>query len=497
MKKKLLTSLLVASLVLVSTAPVVHATETQGTITINSTQKNATYNAYKIFDATISDSTADGQGVSYTVPVGKEDEYKRNEALLELFDLTSNGDRVYVTRKENVTDLQIAEFAKTFVEVTRAQSVASTVENNGDGVESLTVPYGYYFVGTTVAGGATVMVTSASPNAIIQEKNNEPGWGEDGAKKIDSATKTYAVGEKITYTLEYNNATYYSKGKKVYQYVVKDTLGEGIKFNQDSIEVYVNDKKLTANPTGNAVDTYKVVPSETGFEITIPWAATQEATSASKLGNEDDFFYKKPISKITVKYTGILKSAATEGSVANEKNKNKATINPNTEETDTGKEVYVYDGEITIKKVDGKTTTKPLKGAKFVLKKQNGKFMKFDRASDKWLEVSDQAQAEVYETDDQGSAKISGLATGEYELIEIEAPKGYNLKKDPTPVSLKFDENTGDGNDTLLATPQIENNQGAELPSTGGLGTTIFYAIGASLMIGSGVVLVARRRLRD
>ncbi|MGT2895828.1 SpaH/EbpB family LPXTG-anchored major pilin [Streptococcus entericus] len=496
MKKRLLTTLFAASLVLGSVAPAGHlvsASESQATITVNSTQKGATYKAYKLFDATITGPDADKKGVSYTLPKGKEAMYK-NEAFSTLFDTFENGDLTYVVKKEETTDQQIADWAKTFVEATKAEATTEATENNGDGVETLNVPYGYYFVGTTVGGGATIMVTSAAPNATIQEKNNEPTWGENGGKTIDSQTKTYSVGDTITYTLDYNNATYYAKGEKVYQYVIKDNLGEGIKFNKDSIKVTVDDEVLEETELDGVERTYKVTKTETGFEITIPWAKTKTASTESGYGNKDDFFYK-PISKIKVTYTGVLKSAAAEGSTADAKNKNKATINPNTKNTDPGKEVHVYDGEITVKKVDGQTPTKTLEGAKFVLKR-NGKFMKFDKTADKWSEVETQAEATVETTNNQGIATFSGLAAGEYQLIETEAPKGYNLKKEPTTVTLTFDENTADG-DTLLATPQIENNQGAELPSTGGFGTTVFYTLGASLIVGAGVVMVARRRLRD
>ena len=65
--------------------------------------------------------------------------------------------------------------------------------------------------------------------------------------------------------------------------------------------------------------------------------------------------------------------------------------------------------------------------------------------------------------------------------------KGYNKLKNTVSIDVKAD-------DTSVV--DVENETGAELPSTGGIGTTIFYVVGAVLVIGAGVLLVSRRRMR-
>lgn len=97
-----------------------------------------------------------------------------------------------------------------------------------------------------------------------------------------------------------------------------------------------------------------------------------------------------------------------------------------------------------------------------------------------------------------GRIDIEGLEAGTYYLKEIEAPKGYNLLKNP--VTIKIDsegkifvnnsttENTGD--------VKVENKSGTVLPSTGGTGTTMIYLVGAVLVLGSGVVLATKRRVK-
>lgn len=505
MKKQILTTMLLSTIALGSLAPAATSTvlaADNGTITIESTQKGAVYSAYKIFDATVADPAINNGAVSYTVPADRVDTYKASANFDTLFTLTTNGGVTYVTKKDSATDSQIAEWAKS---VSAGQTPANTVTEDAAGTAELSVPYGYYYVGTTANNGATIMVTSASPNATIREKNNEPTWGDvdnqgKSGKSVDDKVK--AVGETVTYTLNYTNATYYTKGNKVYQYVVKDALPTGVDFNEGSVKVEVNGQVLTE---GTGKTTYILNQSDNGFSVTIPWAATQTATTATgdvvgnqttaaTLGDKDDFYYN-PISTIKVTYTATMLKAASEGSTETDTNKNTAYINPNELTTDKGSSATVYDGQITIDKVAA-GTDKKLKAAKFVLRK---------KGTEEYLKLADTTEnvtwvgrdtAQVFTTDTQGAITISGLDEGEYELLETEAPAGYNLLKEPVAVKLAFDENIADG-DTLLVTSKVANKQGAELPSTGGMGTKIFYILGTVLVIGGSVVLIARRRARN
>jgi fimbrial isopeptide formation D2 family protein/LPXTG-motif cell wall-anchored protein len=110
-------------------------------------------------------------------------------------------------------------------------------------------------------------------------------------------------------------------------------------------------------------------------------------------------------------------------------------------------------------------------------------------------------------SDSSGNMSFTGLKPGTYTLTEIAAPDGFNLIT--TPVTIKIDWNAEEGfkkaaDDTSAVTYNanndvfeitIVNESGAVLPSTGGIGTTIFYIVGAILVIGAGVVLVTRRRM--
>ena len=87
-----------------------------------------------------------------------------------------------------------------------------------------------------------------------------------------------------------------------------------------------------------------------------------------------------------------------------------------------------------------------------------------------------------------GDIVIWGVDSDEdYSITELQAPKGYNLLNPPTKeVTVNAD------NSTRI---EVENYSGTELPSTGGIGTTILYIIGAILVLGAGILLVVRRRM--
>ncbi len=135
-------------------------------------------------------------------------------------------------------------------------------------------------------------------------------------------------------------------------------------------------------------------------------------------------------------------------------------------------------------------------------------------------------------TDATGIITIKGVEQskdGEYSITETKAPAGYNKLTEPFVVKAKksgpsvttttktviYLDSNGNVTETVTTATEeykteddsnvanvpvyeykpIVNNQGTELPSTGGIGTTIFYVIGAILVLGAGILLVTRRRM--
>ena len=89
--------------------------------------------------------------------------------------------------------------------------------------------------------------------------------------------------------------------------------------------------------------------------------------------------------------------------------------------------------------------------------------------------------------------KFTGLASGTYTLEEKTVPAGYNKAETIPPITIVANDYNASN---LVQTADVENESGTVLPSTGGIGTTIFYILGASLVIVAAVFLIANRRTK-
>ncbi|MBS4456267.1 SpaH/EbpB family LPXTG-anchored major pilin [Tuanshanicoccus lijuaniae] len=442
-------------------------------ITVKDTQKDATYTLYKVFDA-----TTDGDAVSYTIPVNST--IASAPDFDKYFDTYTNGGLTYVERKAGTSDADITKWAQSLKDTDFVSKVTAPVTEDGTDtqVDFTGLAYGYYLVTSTVGTPGLAMVTSASPEGIIREKNTTPGWDDEdgqgeGMKRITNG-ESFNVGEDVEYEVTYNNAMNYNKQEKVYQYTIEDQLPDGVKLDENSIKVTVNDKELNDGE-------YKFEKTKSGFKVVVNWAATKEKNVDSR--KDEDFFYPTK-SSIKLTYKAKVLEEANEG--FDNPNINTVTVNPNDKTDAPAKTAKFYSGEITIKKVDEQD--KPLIGAKFVVSGEKG-YLKETNEGHTW--VSEQENATVYTTEEDGQVVVSGLKAGKYKITEIEAPKGYNLLKEPKEVELKVVK------DGLRLTTTIVNKKGVELPSTGGMGTTIFYVIGGTLVVGAVVFLVAKRKVES
>ena len=344
----------------------------------------------------------------------------------------------------------------------------------------------------------------------------------------DQKGADYDEGDSIPYTIEINlakNVTDY----KHYTVALTDTLSEGLTppakadvvakiYDKDGAEV-----TTLGTPTVNVNGQVITVSYEQG---------TAESTTA--LGSN---YAKLNEGKIVVTYSAVLNSKAKKGEEGNP-NTYTITYSNNPNGNDTGvtheKTVKVFTYDLTIEKVDG--NNQPLSGAAFTLYKevagtttgegdeatttypegaQTGAAIK-ERLNE-GVNASKLADGKYYVpitmAETVGTEKVTHktsktIDAGKYVLIETTVPSGYNayagmdieltstidadgnltgLTATPTSLTVKTDKSGAEGT--------VKNDSGATLPSTGGIGTTIFYILGALLVIGCGIVLVARRRM--
>ena len=177
----------------------------QGSITISNASQGDTYKIFKLFDATV---TADGTGISYKLPAGKTVD---NFGGSQWFDIDSKGN---ITAKSGA-DLTSEAFRTWALQ--HGEEVASAVAEDNTLTFSA-VPYGYYFIQSTL--GTIISVDSTQPNATVIDKNTTnptiPDPNAGGGKKIlngaSTAEQTTAkIGDTINFQIKFNATNYVTK----------------------------------------------------------------------------------------------------------------------------------------------------------------------------------------------------------------------------------------------------------------------------------------------
>ena len=493
-KMKKIFALLIAMVMVLGMSTSVFAAPAAGTdgkITVNQAYKGETYTVYTIFEGKM-----DGDKIYYTLPEGKTlsapatDWFTVDAAGNVLAKLDADGNEV-------VKSVIATDDFKTWVQGFATTQVASKVAD-GNTVVFDGLGYGYYYVKSTVNNGAVVMVDSANKEATITDKNyTEPDIPEDGkAKKIVSVkdevsgttrtigdeSATAKIGDTVAYSIDFIATNYYKAEDAandaaptlITKYTVTDKP-TGMTIDTESIKVTVTDADGAHEVTTLGEGTTK---SATGFNIVIPW-----------VNDQNQSIYKNGAT-VKVEYNATL--IAETGS-------NKATIKYNDITLDEPETEVTTDQFDLVKDNDQKQL---LQNAMFSLKSGNGV-----------VKVKETETAGVFVVDPTNGSDTFTVATGKvtikgldpevtYTVDETKAPEGYNEladSKNPTVVIKNLEAKNAtlseDGKSYVSGGVEVINQAGAELPSTGGIGTTIFYIIGAILVIGAGVVLVTRRRM--
>ncbi|MCI6841280.1 MAG: LPXTG cell wall anchor domain-containing protein, partial [Clostridiales bacterium] len=210
---------------------------------------------------------------------------------------------------------------------------------------------------------------------------------------------------------------------------------------------------------------------------------------------------------IVISYTATVNEKAVIGSAGNP-NESKIEYGESGKTTTTPpSKTTTYTWSFDVLKYGNNDESKVLKDAQFVLL-NNGKTKVATIVNGKltgWVDVPTAGEDRtitwpantVLTTGADGKIAIAGLDSDTYYLREVEAPAGYNKLAEDKEV--KIAPTAGENNTLSLAplTVKVNNQSGAELPSTGGIGTTIFYIVGAVLVLGASVLLVTKRRMNN
>ena len=347
-----------------------------------------------------------------------------------------------------------AYLAKNIPTTAAAQEVTATEA----GATFTGLELGYYFV-TTTTGSLCALDTNNS-TVVIEDKNTYPTVEK-------SADKTNAsMGETITYTLKVNIPASADKAIRLV-----DTLDAGL---------------TLVNAPESKTGEYTV--SVDGQKITIDFdAAYVKGLTAG--------------TTVTLTYTAYINTAS--GVVSTRTNDNTVELTYSAYKQTAEAKVSTY--MATFLKVNGED--KPLSGVTFkltdkndveieVVKVENADGSSAYRVADAATKAATGYKADTITTADNGEIKIEGLGSEQYKLVELSTQTGYNLLKEPVSFAITgannlYANNEGTENDNNV----IVNNTGIELPSTGGMGTTLFYIVGGLMVVCAGVVLVTKKRM--
>lgn len=470
-------------------------TETgEGKITINNAIPGQTYKIYKILELESYDSTTGNYAYKVT-PEWKSFVENEGQTYLTKVDGTDYVNWVGDSTNDRAHVKEFAEKAIAYVKKANSPVITYKEKKAPDasaGKATLTVtfdslPLGYYLVDSSV--GSLCGLDTTAKEVTIEEKNGVPSVD----KKVSSTeTRNYDTSNtaSIGDTVYFKTTITAQPGAQ--NYVLHDKMDAGLTFNESSVKAILNKNEPKENKELTATD-YSVVTSDledSGPKCTFHIEFTPKLCESLKA---DD--------TITVTYSATLNDKAVIGSTGNV-NETKLNYGDSKETTESKTHTFTYD--IPVFKYTMKDNVKTeLEHAKFTLSlnEDGANPIKFKESNEKNKYIKDETGAitEV-ESPQDGKLTFEGLGAGTYYLTETKQPDGYN--KLAKSVKIDIDDNgaiTVDGKMIIGADKlvEVENKTGTVLPSTGGAGTTMIYLVGAVLVLGSGVVLATKRRVKN
>lgn len=475
-----------------------------GSIKVTNATKGQTYEAYLVFPASVTNPDDLTAGVTYTATA----EQVAISGFDTYFDKIVNEDGDYtISKKSSASDNDVITWIKTNIESLKQGSAISGTVANDDTVTFSNLAYGYYYITSSL--GTLVTIDTAGKDIEVVDKNESTPTGPDKEitgedNAIDESLDQTAVnlmdndtsvGSVETFTITFNATNWVQAAetnnagtgdanakKKALVWHFKDTP-TGLAIDASSVTVKVNGTQdITSTITNKAVNTTTGV-----LTFDIPWV--EDPTDA-----DSDFRYSTATSgsaliPVTVTYTATVTAAAATAPAPN-------TVEvkydrDDEQDVDLGDDTTTtYTYKFLLKKTDEKD--KALEGAEFQLFfGSQTEALTFTMNGGKYQYDPDGTVTNIAPTGNPATAEIIGLDNTSYTLKEVVVPTGYNKAADTPVTGLVKEDGTAEASATTIT---VKNEKGTELPSTGGIGTTIFYIAGAVLVLGAAAIVIARRK---
>lgn len=450
----------------------------EGSITIDNAITGQTYTIYEILH--LESYNKESNAYSYKATAAWKD-FVESQDIKDTYLVTN--DQGYVTWAASA---DTAAFAKL------AQAYAANLSGNQGQIKatSATVVFdnldlGYYLVDSTL--GTLCSLDTTNPDVTIKEKNAEP----TNEKEVEEDS-TNAYGKTndadIGQTVNFQSTITAQAGAE--NYLFHDKMSAGLTF--DAVT------KVTLNKATVDTANYQVVTTGLTDGCTFEVRFTQAFCDTLKANDQ-----------LVIEYTAKLNENAVVG-VEGNPNESKIEYGQSDKTTTTPPSTTTtYTWDLDVLKYGNGDKEKVLKDAQFVLlnKDKDKVAVVVDDKITGWTNVPAAGEdgtipwnaRTILTTNTQGKIEIDGLDADTYYLREIMAPAGYNTLKEDVEVVITG-ATKAEGSDSLTYTTvvaEINNQSGTELPSTGGMGTTVFYILGSVLVLGAAVVLVTRKRMKE
>ena len=456
-----------------------------GSITIDNAVTGQTYTIYKMLDLEKNQTT---DAYVYKVTDTWKDFLTTGDGS-NYVTVDTNGYVTWKEGKDEATD--VAAFAKAAKAYADSSQIASQASQKATGttVTFSGLDLGYYLVDSSL--GTLCSLDTANTSVTIHEKNAEPTNEKQVQEDSDNSyggVNDADIGQTVNFR---STVKLPANSEKV---TFHDKMSAGLTLDPGRIKVYtdpdmkneLNAQFYTISTNGTETDATKKCTFEVSF--------TQE--------------YLNSLTQETTVYVGYSATLNKDAVVADVGNPNESWLNygDSSETTHSTTTTYTWSFDV-LKYGDGKEEN-VLQGAEFVLL-NNNRTQVATVVSGKltgWVNVPTASTNgtitwpanTTLTTDAQGKIDIAGLDADTYYLREIKAPAGYNKLVTDVKVEIKPTNGTTNGTLTLSrVTAKVNNQSGTELPSTGGMGTTIFYVAGSILLIAAVVLLMTKKRMND